>query len=488
MLNLDSKILIQPDMKRIILIMASVILVTTSCRKNITNLNIDPKNPATAPSYALFTNAQRTLMNTLTSSNVNLNIYRLIVQYWQETTYTDESNYDISTRSINDAVWNALYRDVLRDFQEAKTLIPTDVADAGVQKNQLAITDIMQVVAWYYLVTTYGNIPYTEALDINKPFPKYDDAKTVYYDLLTRLNTDISNLSTSSESFGSADVIYGGDIASWKRFANSFKVKMGMTIADDDNAKAKTTVESAVAAGIFRSNADNAVFKYLSTPPNTNPIWVDLVQSGRKDFVAASTIVNIMKTLNDPRLDNYFTVDANNGYSGGSPGASSNYATFSKPDETITAPDFPATLLSYSEIQFFLAEAVERGYNVGGTAQQHYDSAVTASILEWGGTTAEAIAYLAQPSVNYLTAPGTYKQKIGIQKWIALYNRGWDAWIEWRRLDYPQLSPAVDAVSVIPKRFPYPVNEQNVNQTNYDAAAAAIGGDLVSTKLWWDKY
>src|SRR5215467_8061792 len=128
-------------MKKIFVILIGFIMATAGCRKNITDLNVDPKNPSTAPSRAFFTNAQHTLMNTLASSNVNLNIFRLIVQYWQETTYTDEANYDLATRSINDAVWNALYRDVLRDFQEAKTPIPTDVADPDVQKNELAVTD-----------------------------------------------------------------------------------------------------------------------------------------------------------------------------------------------------------------------------------------------------------------------------------------------------------------------------------------------------------
>src|SRR5215470_5258605 len=175
-------------MKKIILVICGLVVLGTSCKRNITDLNIDPKNPSTAPSYAFFTNAQRSLMNTLTSSNVNLNIYRLITQQWQETTYTDESNYDLSTRAINDAVWNALYRDVLRDLQEAKNLIPKDVKDPTVQKNELAITEIMSVVTWYYLVTTYGNIPYSEALNINNTFPKYDDAKTIYNDLLTRMD------------------------------------------------------------------------------------------------------------------------------------------------------------------------------------------------------------------------------------------------------------------------------------------------------------
>jgi len=475
-------------MKKIFLIIISLVLVTAGCRKNITDLNIDPKNPSSAPSYAFFTNAQRTLMNTLTSSNVNLNIFRLIVQYWQETTYTDESNYDLGTRSINDAVWNALYRDVLRDFQESKNLIPADATDADVKKNQIAIADIMQIVTWYYLVTTYGNIPYSETLDINKTFPKYDDAKTIYNDLLTRLDADIAALNTGKGSFGSADVIYNGNVAAWKKFANSFKLKMGMTIADDDNAKAKTVAEAAVAAGVFTSNADNAVFQYLSSPPNTNPIWVDLVQSGRKDFIASEAIIETMETLDDPRIDNYFTEDASGDYSGAAAGAGGNYATFSKPDETIVAPDFPAILLSYAEIEFYLAEARERGYAVGGTAQEHYNKAIIASVLEWGGTVAEANAYLSLPGVNYATAAGTWRQKIGIQKWIALYNRGWDAWIEWRRLDYPQLVAGPLALSDIPLRYPYPVNEQNVNRENYEAAAAAIGGDEVDTKLWWDKF
>src|ERR1700730_11594519 len=306
-----------------ILIMLMPLLILASCTRDLTSLNVDPKNPSIVPSRSLFTNAQHTLANTIASSNVNLNIFRLIVQYWTETTYTDESNFDLNTRQIPRGVWNTLYRDVLKDFDEAKRLIPTDVKDATVQKNQVAIADIMQVYTWYYLVTTFGNIPYTEALNIDKPFPKYDDQQTIFTDLLKRIDADITALNVSAESFGSADIVYDGDVTAWKLFANSFKLKMGMTIADADPAKSKTTVEAAVTAGVFTSNADNAEFSYLSGPPNTNPIWVDLVQSGRKDFVATSTIVNKMKGLNDPRIPFYFTYDASgSAYTGGTPGAS----------------------------------------------------------------------------------------------------------------------------------------------------------------------
>lgn len=473
-------------MKKIFIAIVAVIAFA-GCRKNIDN--IDPKNPSVAPASALFTNAQRTLASTLTSSNVNLNIFRLIEQYWQETTYTDESNYDLNTRSIPQNLWNAMYRDVLRDFQESKNLVKTQVTQTETRNTDTAIIDVMEVYSWYYLVTTFGNIPYSEALDINRTAPKYDDQHAIYLDLLARLNNDIAALgSTSAQSdLNGADIIYGGDASQWKKFANSFKVKMGMTIADSDPALSKTTVESAVASGVFTSNADNAYFNFLASPPNTNPVWVDLVQSGRKDFVASSTIINRMVALNDPRLPLYFTFNSTgNAYSGGAPGASSNYATFSKPSTKLTAPDFPADLLSYSEIEFFLAEAVQRGYNVGGTAAQHYNNAVTASILEWGGTQAQAAAYLAQPQVAY--DPVNWKQRIGEQKWIALYNRGWDAWIEQRRLDYPQLVAPSTALSAYPVRFTYPVTEQNLNRVNYEQAAQAIGGDLVTTRLFWDKF
>jgi hypothetical protein len=135
-----------------------------------------------------------------------------------------------------------------------------------------------------------------------------------------------------------------------------------------------------------------------------------------------------------------------------------------------------------------LAEAAARGYAVGGTPESHYNAGVTASILEWGGTAAEATAYLAQPTVAYTTAPGTYKEKIGYQYWVALYNQPVEAWTQWRRLDYPKLTAPAAAMSGIPVRLTYPVVEQNINGANYAEAATAVGGDKVETKLFWDKF
>ena len=475
-------------MKKILIIFISVFTLV-SCEKDITRLNEDKKHPTVVAPEPLFANAQRNLSDILATPNVNSGIFRLLAQQWTQTTYFDESQYDLSTRNIPQNFYGSIYRNVLRDFAEAKNLIPNNInATADQKTNQLAITDIMQVYAYSLLVNTFGNVPYSEALDFSNSFPKFDDAKTIELDLLKRLDANIAALKPSAPSFGTSDIIYNGDVNAWKKFAYTLKLKLGMMFADSDPAIAKAAVESA-APNVFTSNADNAAFEYFVATPNTNPVWVDLVQSGRQDFVASNTLLNKMNSLSDPRRKFYFTTTDAGTYVGGIYGTSNNYAAFSKPGDAIIDPARENLFLDYSETEFLLAEAVERGFAVGGTAALHYTNAITSSITYWGGSTVDATTYLARPTVNYATATGSYKQKIGEQKWIALYNRGFDAWTEWRRLDFPVLNvPEGLTYADIPVRFTYPVNEQNLNKTNYDAASSAIGGDVVKTKLFWDKF
>ena len=150
---------------------------------------------------------------------------------------------------------------------------------------------------------------------------------------------------------------------------------------------------------------------------------------------------------------------------------------------------YPVIVCDYVEGEFLLAEAAERGL-VGVTdPETHYNNAILESMKYWGVSDADAAAYLAQPAVAYATAVGTYKQKIGTQKWLGLFDRGVESWAEWRRLDFPILNPPAGMTYAdIPVRMPYPYNENKMNQTNYDAAASAIGGDAANTKLFWDKF
>lgn len=480
-------------MKKILLITTIIVLATFSCKKDLTSLNEDTKDARKVPAEALFANAQKNLSDLLASTNVNTNIFRLISQQWTETTYTDESRYDLKTRQIPDRFFQTLYRDVLENLQQAKTIIQNDgLKSAGVKANQLAIADMMEVYAYHMLVNTFGNVPYKEALNYANITPKYDDAKTIELDLLKRLKDDVATLNAnlSSASYGGSDLlVYNGDVGRWIKFGNTLMLKLAMLLVDVDNLNAQTYVTAAVApatGGVFTSNSDNALFKYLGTTPNTNPLWVDLVQSGRTDFVASNTIVSMMNTLSDPRLPFYFT-QVSGAYVGGVNGAGNSYASFSAPSSLFSDPTIACVFLDYAETEFLLAEAVERGLGgVTGDAEAHYENGVTASILYWGGAAGDATTYLARNAVNYATAAGTYKQKIGQQKYLALYNRGFDAWTEWRRLGYPELTKAQNALSDIPRRFTYPIKEQNLNGANYSQAAAAIRGDVVTTKLFWD--
>jgi hypothetical protein len=324
------------------------------------------------------------------------------------------------------------------------------------------------------------------ALDYNNLFPAYDDAKTIYDDLFTRLDADIAALNTAEKGFdASQDIVFGGSVSAWIKFANSLKIRMAMTVADVNAAKAKSAVEAADTKA-FGSAVDNAAFKYYAITPNNNPIWTDLVQSKRQDFIAANLLIDKLNALNDPRLTNYFKPNDNKAYVGGVPGATNTFSLFAKANDKITAMDFPGMLLDYVEIEFYRAEAIERGFNIAGTAAQHYNNAITASILYWGGTTADVNLYLAQPAVAYATATGNWKQKIGTQKWIALYNRGYETWTERRRLDYPVLPAPAAPKGDYPNRFTYPTNEQTLNNQHYAEAAKAIGGDKTSTKVFWD--
>ncbi len=472
-----------------------ITILSFSCTKDISSYNDVTKSATTAPPPTLFSNAVRGLADGLTSANVNTNVFRFTVQHWAGTTYQDEPNYDFTTRNIPQAWFTRMYRDVLVDLEESKRLIPSDITISDLTKtNQIAIADIMQVYTYAVLVNTFGNVPYTEALDFNNLFPKYDDAKTIYDDLLKRLEADIAALNPAGNGFSkNADVIYGtvaGEadrVKAWIKFGNSLMVRMAMIIADVDAAKAKALVEKAD-AGAFSSAADNAIFKYQPTTPNTNPIWVDLVQSGRQDFVICDTIMKKMQALNDPRISLFFKPNAAGVYIGGKTGSNNTYADFAKPNDKIIDPAFPSLLLDYTEIEFYRAEAIERGFAIAGTAEAHYNNAITASIKGWGGSAADADAYLANPEVAFTSAKGEYKEKIGTQKWIALFNRGFEGWTEVRRLDFPALKNPPTAKSGFPNRFTYPTNEQTLNGQNYKAAAAAIGGDKVETKLFWDKY
>jgi len=239
------------------------------------------------------------------------------------------------------------------------------------------------------------------------------------------------------------------------------------------------------------SNSEIAQLVYLNSP-NQNPIsnYFDT----RDDYRISKTIVDKLIQLNDPRLPIYAnkTAAATPQEYVGLPngllvGDASNYgfSKTSKPGDYFTNPHAPAVIISYAEVLFDRAEAAARGFT-NENAGDLYKQAILASLGQYNISNADATTYVNSPDVQYDAA--NFKKSIGIQKWIALFGQGLEAYAEWRRLDYPQLQPAVAGVlnGQIPLRFIYPGTEQSLNRKSYQLAVADQGPDLLTTRLWFD--
>ena len=496
-------------MKKLLIIL-SVFMVFSACSK-LEDLNKNTKDFTAVSSESLFNGATRALVNQLHTCNVNNNNTLLFVQHWAETTYPDESRYDMVTRPIPANHMNALYRPALMNYNEAAKILKatTPVAlgiSEAVYKNRLAVIEIMSILAWSNIVETYGDMPYSAAFDYTNPAPVYDDGLAIYKDLIKRLDAALATMTATAAGMPSGyDNIFLGTAAGsakWIHFAQTLKLRMGLMLADVDAAYAKTVVEAA-APNVF-TTGEKAALTYLTASPNQNPLYTELVVSGRSDFVVTSILIDAMQpttpasnilnvTVADPRLALYATTTGTPAvFKGGAQGSPNGYNSFSHVNVPLLVKSTSeVVLMDYAEAEFLLAEAAERGFTVTGSAATHYDNAITASIVYWGGTAAQATAYLAQPTVAYATAVGDWKQKIGTQAWIAYWFRGMTAWTSFRRLDFPKLlAPAghVEGIDKVPVRYTYAVSEQTLNGANYTAAAAKIGGDTPLTKLFWDKH
>jgi hypothetical protein len=344
----------------------------------------------------------------------------------------------------------------------------------------------------------------------------------------------LSAIDASESGFvGGQDVLYNGNMSSWSMFANSVKLRLGMRLADANPTKSVSVVNAAIAGGLILSNGDNAALTYQSSAPNTNPVYAALVLSGRSDYVISNVLADKLNSTMDGRLFTYasgaidfafpanadgdaldttfttdglyliidgvtthvsgdvtLTADQEGTVSyiqGGVYGTNNSFNSYSKVSALLyDSPEFPGTIFNAAEAHLLMAEAVARGgYAVSGTAEDHYNAGIQASFDQWGAS--GYADYIAQADVAYATAPGTFKQKIGTQLWVALYNQGFESWNTWKRLDFEGLKPLPgDTDITIPLRLVYPLEEAQLNGQNVSAAASAIGGDEVTTKLFWD--
>ena len=455
------------------------------CTKDFEEINTDPNKVTSVPTAYLMTQAQRQIL----SQRFNTTCL-LYSQLWSETQYTNTSRYETA-----EASFNAYYYSPLADLQKIIELntdeaTMNDAAASGANANQLAVARILKVYTFQLITDMWGEIPYSDALKGAEAFqPVYDTQDAIYASFVTELTEAAAQINESAAGM-EGDIIFGGDMAAWKKFANLLKARVGIRMTEVDATAAQSAVTSGLAGG-FESNDDNALYTYLADAANWNPYYDHYLE--RTDYAISETLADYMAALNDPRLPIYADEAPETGTIVGMPyglsaadAGSITNAQISFPGIAVRSADSPGILMTYSELLFIKAEAAARGW-ITDDAAEVYEDAITASMEFWGVETADIDTYLAQPEVAY---DGTnYKKSIGEQKWVSLYMDGSEAWSEWRRLDYPELTPAPAAAEGrdIPRRRAYTQNEYDLNEENVRAAVARQGEDVMETRIWWDK-
>ena len=461
-------------------------LTISSC-DDFGDINVDPNSAVNVPASVLLPTAQYRLYSMLNGVGVNADFGLLMVQQWAQNEYTEDSRYNFDINSFN-GVFGSLYIDILKELKEAKGIIETNDIESDEKSNKKYIIDVMTAQAFAVLTDGFGDIPYTEALsDITSP--KYDTQADIYKSLLNNLDLAASGFKTNKSSFNSGDILFNGDVSKWKKFTNSLMLRYAVRIADVDATTAETYITKAINGGVFTSNADNADFNYPDVDARANPLYRNHNSQigNRDDYSVSKLLVDTLSGMSDPRLEKFAKPNATGSIVGMPYGLSDNDATAlqsttSRPNDNVRSATTPFHIITYAEVQFLLAEAYARGL-ASGDAQVAYDNGVTASMNQWGIEDAAAIS-------SYITAnafdSANWKASIGLQKWIALYMNGFEAWNEWRRLDQPVLTPTPNGVfSSIPLRFTYPLSETQ-NNSEQLLKVTSKPGDLTA-KVWWDK-
>jgi hypothetical protein len=393
------------------------------------------------------------------------------------------------------------------------------------------------MLAWIFdlMVTTWGDLPYysygsddpdfqalalSGADEINLT-PMYASQAKIFADILNELSEAHDQFDESLDGMA-GDNLYGGDVAAWKLFANSLRLRIANKIQGANASLADSHAADAIADGVFTSNADNAIFYFESTDANSSPMYKAWNVDRRSDFAVGHSFVTLLNGedlvdstqtlvaganpnpfsgLVDPRLPFYAQPNIDGDYVGMFISESSaDAATFvweSLPgDMIINEPTFGETLIEYAEVALILSER-------NGWDQTAYESGITASMEKWGVDVGDINGYIAQ-------VPAASEENVLTQKYIALYMQPHNAWMEYRRTGYPKtlipvfsqfslyvpskdkwhhkmFNPLVEEVTDLPYRMKYPQQEQTLNGDSRKVAADALGsGDVIYSKLWWD--
>ena len=474
-----------------------MLTVISSCTSDFEDINTSETDPTEVPStnllgYALEDFTNKTFNTTIDGGESGYANQIGKIQYMEEAIY-----------EFRDGDFNSYWQTVYRDLENLKEVEKQADAEGATNMKAAAIT--FSAFIWQIATDMWRDIPFSDALaaaDGNYS-PSYDTQETIYpavMDSLAKANELFNE--GASDKLGDGDFLFNGDLTLWQKFANSLRLRMAMRLSNVDPTTSKSIVEQILADPttypVMTSNDDNAYYYWDGTDPYEEPWYYNKVVSGRDDHGIADVLVDTLKYFSDPRLQFYaHPAPSDNVYRGVTVGTT--LSSFSMNDISRIGTRFrdvadgSSPLMSYSELLFIVAEGAQRGWNVGMTANEAYDAAITASMKE--NTTdkegeiadSQIAAYLAQSDVafnNTLTC-------IYLQKWIALFKNGPEAWAENRRTDVPQLSPSPDGDYSAnhnrpPFHQPYPNNEYDLNYDNIQPYWAQVSDYLWGKQMYWD--
>ena len=472
------------------LLAASLLCVMPGCDKleDFGDTNQNP-NATTAPTTsALLTNVLAGLGDYV-FSNAYTNTASTFAQYISETQYTETSRY--ATPQIN---FGGVYSGSLNDLQNIINYNSDEATAAtaavnGSNANQIATARILKAYMFWYLTDAYGDIPYTGALEGNGIL-EYTPQSEIYPDLIKELKEAVDQFDNGAAFRG--DILFNGDIAGWKKFANSVRLLIALRMSKVDAGMAQTETAAALShpAGVMETTTDDATIEYPGGV-YPNPRYRYYYITKRFDYALSATVANQLNSTGDRRANAYGTSTV--GFPYGL--TRDNAVSFSNANpnwayvisENAGGETDPLTLIGSSDIWLARAEVYQRGWATGVVATA-YTTGIQRSWERWGVYDAAAFnTYISSSAITITTNPLV---RIQNQQWLSFFPNGIQGWSNWRRTGVPTLTPAPGTNLQIPRRLPYGPDEFNLNRAFTEEASARYTAAGVTNsqdaRVWWD--
>lgn len=447
-------------------------LTLSSCDTWIdTDVNVNPDAPADVPMNLMLPAIQQNVGFTLAGNDMVLTTDSWMQQFDGVTrqSYT-VSRYQYLPGDVNN-LWNSIYSGILIN---SKILInKAENTEGAYSPYNAGIGKVLMATTLGVTTDVFGDMPYSEALkgDENVLTPKFDTQEQVYTALQGLLDgaiADFGKPAAENKVAVKSDVMYAGNVAKWKKAAYSIKARHLLQLSAVKGNAAYTEALAAVANG-FSSSADDMMVPWEDA--NHNPIFQFMEQRG--DVRMGATLVNLMKSLEDPRLPFYAEKDGSGEYTGSAIGSQNENA--SKPGPYIAGAKASSMIMSYAELKFIEAEANFK-LNKSTEALDALKKAVGASILRVTGAAMTDEWYTAKIASQTLSM-----ELIMTQKYIATFGTC-QAFADYRRVGLPVMSVPPGAVlPSMPTRYPYAQDEISYNGANVPNVVS------INDKLWWDK-